>query len=316
MVNLRLNVLPSAALLAAAMTLAGCGKSPATAPLPRVTRPVTAAVKPAVAPPAAAVAEAPAVAPAVPQIQTGKLSLELSSLQAPGVAGVGIELTGAGLSEPIGQILSPDDLKTSNTLVFEHLPAGALIARVVAFNDQEAVLSESSQPVQVLATQEAKVGLQLSASAVESGPVRVEFKFVSPDVAGDATPVETAGPSRTAANASAPRSTAPLSKALKLEIIDKQIVRKFLLLKRTQVTVRVTNDNPTETLQGEVKVDFLKVKGILKKSQEVVQTLTAPITSLAPGRSVEITLVSTVSAEDAEATVHTVLASDSASTQD
>lgn len=314
MLNLRSNVLSCSAVLAAALLLAGCGKSPASVPLTRVSRPVAAAAKAPVMEPASAAVAAPSTSTA--SVQTGKLSLQLSSLQAPGVAGVGIELTGVGLAEPIGQILSPDDLKTSNTLVFEHLPAGALTARVIAFNEQEEVLNESSQAVQVAAAQESKVGLQLSAAAEEAGKARVEFKFVSPEALGAAAADETAGAPRTAANVSTPRSTAPLSKALKLEIIDKQTVRKFLLLKRTQVTVRVTNDNPTETLQGEVKVEFLKVKGILKKSQEVVQTLTAPITSLAPGRSVEITLTSTVSAEDAEATVHTVLASDSASTQD
>jgi hypothetical protein len=108
----------------------------------------------------------------------------------------------------------------------------------------------------------------------------------------------------------------PASRALSLEIVDKQVQRKFLLLKRLVVTVRVTNDNPTETLRGEVKVQFHKLKGLLRKTDTVVETLTAPVESLAPGKSMEVTLTSTVSAEDAKATVHTVVASSSASTRD
>jgi hypothetical protein len=315
MVNLRWNSFTTATLLAAAVLLSGCGKSPSAPPLARIARPATAAPAVTTAPAVQPLPAAP-TAPETVQPSTGKLSLQLSGLQAPGIAGVGIEITGPGLAEPIGQILTPDDLKTSNTLVFEHLPAGALKARVVAFDENEEVVNETSQAVEVPASQEAKMALQLSAQALETGNSRVEFKFVSPEALTATTPLSTAGAIAGDTPTSTPRSTAPLSKALKLEIIDQQTVRKFLLLKRAQITIRVTNENPTETLKGEVKVDFLKVKGLVKRNQEVVQTLTAPINSLAPGRSVEITLTSTVSAEDAEATVHTVLASDSASTQD
>lgn len=313
--HLRFKSLTASSLLAAALVLAGCGKSPASAPLNRVIRPTTVTpqtvavsppVTPAVTPPQTAVSA---------EIPAGKLSLQLSSLQVAGVAGVGIELMGPGLSEPIGQLLGPDELKNTNTLVFEHLPTGALTARVVAFNAQEAVINELSHTVQVIADQEAKLGLELSAPAVENGASRIEFKFILPDEMASPTPVSLAEAPQAIAS-STPRSTAPLSKALKLEILDKQTVRKFLLLKRVEVTLKITNENPTETLNGEVKVDFLKTKGFLNKSQEVVQTLTAPITSLAPGRSVEVTLTSTVSAQDANATVHTVLASNSASTRD
>ncbi|MEB3220533.1 MAG: hypothetical protein VKS61_00500 [Candidatus Sericytochromatia bacterium] len=293
-----------ALLLGAALT--GCAKaSPATPPMAsRLTRPAVAA--PA-APPVVAATTAPVATPT----PTGTVALSLNALIAPGITGVGIELTGPGLTAPIGKVLTPKELETSNTLVFEHLPAGALTARVVAFGEADQPLAEVSSPVTIKGDDESRVALLLSATPdVAKGGAPVSLRFVAPETL--ASPKPEPAP----AGATPARPVSPASRALSLEIVDKQVLRKFLLLKRLVVTVRVTNDNPTETLRGEVKVQFHKLKGLLTKTDTVVETLTAPVESLAPGKSMEVTLTSTVSAEDAKATVHTVVASSSASTRD
>ena len=104
--------------------------------------------------------------------------------------------------------------------------------------------------------------------------------------------------------------------ALAVEITDKEVVRKFLLFKKLSVTVRVTNQNKSQNLNGQVTVDFHKITGLFTKQDSVVETLTAPVQDLAPGKSLEITLQSTKAADDAEATVNTVVASSSASTRE
>jgi hypothetical protein len=291
-------------LLGAALT--GCAKAPTSVPMAsRLSRPVPVAP---VAPPVAAALPAPVATP----MPTGTVALSLNAVKAAGIKGVGIEIAGQGLASPIGKMLSPQDLATSNTLVFEHLPAGALTARVVALGDAERPLAEVTTPVTVKANEEARVALLLTpAPEAASGGAPVNLRFVAPETLEAPAPTE--APS---AATPAPRPVSPASKALSLTLVDKQVLRKFLLLKRLQVTVRVTNDNPTETLKGEVKVQFHKLKGLLTKTDAVVETLTAPVESLAPGKSVELTLTSTVSAEDAKATVHTVVASSSASTRD
>ncbi|MEB3196548.1 MAG: hypothetical protein VKP62_05025 [Candidatus Sericytochromatia bacterium] len=308
-----------AMLLLAAISLSACGTSP-NSPMP--TRTVRRSAPVAAAPQTVVAQGVPAPLPA-----TGKVSLQLNAVDAPGVAGLLVELNGPGLAAPLGRKLSPGELKTSNTLVFDQMPVGQFQARVVAVDAQDKVVNEASGAVAVLANQEAKVALQLSAALPGSAQKALEFKFVSPEAlerqgapskAAGATP-NGSGPATTAPAGQAPgssvRSAAPLSKALSLEITDKQVIRKMLLLKRLQVTVRVKNENPTETLRGEVKIEFRKLKGLLNKTNTVVETQTAPVEGLAPGKTLELSVMSTVSAEDAEATVHTVLASSSAKTR-
>ncbi|MEB3327717.1 MAG: hypothetical protein VKQ33_00625 [Candidatus Sericytochromatia bacterium] len=311
MTALQLTPLRLAAPILLGAILTGCAKPPTSVPMAqRLSRPAAAA--PVVAPVAAALPTA--VATPVP---TGTVALALSALQAEGIRGLGIELTGAGLSSPIGKVLTPQDLSTSNTLVFEHLPAGALTARVVALGDADRPLAEVAAPITVSAGEEARVALLLTPTPEAApGGAPVNLRFVAPEVLEAPAVAVAPAPAQQPDVAPAPRPVSPASRALSLALVDQQVIRKFLLLKRLQVTVRVTNDNPTETLTGEVKVQFQKLKGLLSKTDTVVETLTAPVESLAPGRSVELTLTSTVSAEDAKATVHTVVASSSASTRD
>lgn len=315
-----------AAALVLALALSACGSNPTTPAKTATTKRSTASTA-ATTPVAPATgttgtAKAPA-APANPAA-TGAVSIMLSSLKAEGVAGVAVQLTGPGLEEPIGKTLTAEELKTSNTLAFENLPVGKLKAEVAAFDADEESLGATTTDVAVVADEEAKVAIQLSAPATAGQPVA--FKFVAPE-AFDAAPTTTTPsaepseePSTTTPDADeddedeAPADDESIgSKALEVEIVDMQTIRKFLLFKKLEVTVRVTNTNATKTLNGEVKVDFHKLKGFLTKEDVIVETLTAPVTGLGAGQSVDITLTSTKSAEDAEATVHTVVSSSSAS---
>ena len=310
----------TAAVLALALAITACGASPTTPA--RAVKKTTAATAPAATAPATGTTST-GTTPAAPAnpAATGAVMIMLSSLKADGVAGVAVQLTGPGLEEPIGKTLTAEELKTSNTLAFENIPVGMLKAEVAAFDKDEESLGATTTDVTIKADAETKVAVQLSAPAETAG--QVAFKFVSPD-AFDAAPVST--PPTTAPDPDEEPATdaddedeaddeeaADNGKALEVEIVDMQTIRKFLLFKRLEVTVRVTNEG-SKTLNGEVKVDFHKLKGFLTKEDVIVETLTAPISGLAPGKSVDVTLTSTVSAEDAEATVHTVISSSSAST--
>lgn len=313
-----------AAALVLALTLSACGSNPTT-PAKATGLKAKSSAATSVAPPAAvapaATDKAPAPAAPAAATGTGTVMIMLSSLKAENVAGVAVQLTGPGLEEPIGKTLTADELKTSNTLAFENIPVGKLKAEVAAFDKDEESLGATTTDVVIKADAEAKVAIQLSAPADASA--QVAFKFVAPE-AFDAAPVTTApsaAPSTAPAPADEEDAKTPVvgkpvtgsDKALEVEIIDMQTIRKFLLFKKLEVTVRVTNENPTETLNGEVKIDFHKLKGFFTKEDVVVETLTAPVTGLAPGKSVDITLTSTKSAEDAEATVHTVVSSSTVS---
>lgn len=313
-----------AAALVLALALSACGSNPTTPAKTATTKKSTASTT-APAPVAPATGTTgPAKAPAAPAnpAATGAVSIMLSSLKAEGVAGVAVQLTGPGLEEPIGKTLTAEELETSNTLAFENIPVGKLKAEVAAFDAAEESLGSTTTDVAVVADEEAKVAIQLSAPATAGQPVA--FKFVSPE-AFDAAPATTSPSTEPSTepvaddeedeedDAPAADDEAIGSKALEVEIIDMQTIRKFLLFKKLEVTVRVTNTNATKTLNGEVKVDFHKLKGFLTKEDVIVETLTAPVTGLAAGKSIDITLTSTKAAEDAEATVHTVVSSSSAS---
>ena len=65
------------------------------------------------------------------------------------------------------------------------------------------------------------------------------------------------------------------SEALSVEILEKATIRSYLIFKKLEVTVRITNESKTANLDGEVKVEFHKLKGILTKEDVIVETLTA-----------------------------------------
>jgi hypothetical protein len=317
----------AAVVLAVATTSTGCGGNPTAKGLPastakRASTPVakaprTTPAKPAT--PATPASPAP-VAPASNEV--GTVMLMLSSLKADGVHGLAVQLTGPGLEEPIGKTLTAEELRTSNTLAFENIPVGALKATVAAFDKDEEMIGETATNVDVKVGKEAKVAIQMSAPAVAAGPVKVDFKFVEastfdakPTTASPAPTTETEEEEPPVPTTPTPKpSPTTNGKALTVEILEKASIRKFLIFKKLEVTVRVTNASTTETLDGEVKVEFHKVKGFLTKEDVIVQTLTAPISGLAPGKFTDVVITSTVSAEDAEATVHTIVASSSAST--
>lgn len=306
------------AVLAVATTATGCGANPAAKGLPASTaKKAPAPVAKAPAAPVAPASQAP-VAPASTEV--GTVMIMLSSLKADGVHGLAVELSGPGLEEPIGKTLTAEELRTSNTLAFENIPVGALKATVAAFDKDEEMVGETATDVDVKVGAEAKVAIQMSAPAVAAGPAKVDFKFVEASTF-DAKPT-TASPEPATDEEEPPVATTPTpkptpttnGKALTVEILEKATIRSYLIFKKLEVTVRVTNDSTTATLDGEVKVEFHKLKGILTKEDVIVETLTAPISGLAPGKSADVVLTSTVSAEDAEATVHTIVASSSAST--
>jgi len=167
--------------------------------------------------------------------------------------------------------------------------------------------------VALTANQETKLQLKLASSPAFG------FDVVDPNAVATTTPT-TIDPSTALETPISETPTSAVSEqdsgALAVEISNKEVVRKFLLFKKLSVTVKVTNQNKTQTLNGQVVVDFHKVSGLFTKTDNVVETLTAPVDSLAPGKSIEVTLQSTKAADDAEATVHTIVASASASTQE
>jgi hypothetical protein len=296
--------------LAAAIALTGCGKSSPTSSSSRLA---AVSTTPAVTAPVAQ-GYSPAQFASTQPVATGKFVLALSSLTTGGVAAIDVTLTGAGMAQPLTKRLTATDLKNSNSLEYDNLPAGALTATLSAFGSNNAKVGEQSATIQVLANQTNKLSLKLTGSPFS-------FTQVDPNAAtsqpADDMPADVSDDG--SASSGGTTGSAPdtdTEGTLGIEVVNKEVVRKFLLFKKLSVTVRVTNNNRTETLNGKVTVEFHKMAGLIFKEDEVVETLTAPVTGIAPGKSVEVTLQSTKSAEDAEATVDTVVSSSSASTRD
>jgi hypothetical protein len=313
------SLIATAAILALSSMLVGCGASPTSGVPYKSTVKKTSTTTAAQAPAAAA------------GIKTGALVLQLSSLKEAtkaayellatkaDVAAVEIKLSGAGLSAPLTQRMTAEALTTTNTVAFEDVPSGSFQVALTAFDKNNATIGAKSTAVQVQPDQETKVALQLKLNPTVktgSGSLAFSFDIVDGDVVdapADTTP--TPAPSTTP-SPDADEDDADDTKTLGIEVVGKETVRKFLVLKKLSVTVKVTNHNATETLSGSVKVEFYDTKGLIKKETKLVETLTQSVKNLAPGKSVELTLVSTKAAEDAEATVDTVLSSATASTAD
>lgn len=270
--------------------------------------------------------QAPAAANTAVGVSTGNLVLQMSSLReaAKGystlatkadVAALEVKLTGAGLSAPLVRRMTAEELTTSNTVAFENVPTGAFQVTLTAFDKGNKGIGTKSTNVQVAADQETTVALQLKLDpTVKTGNLSFSFDLVDGDEV-EASPAPTPTPTPDTDEEETVPSE-PNGEGLAIEVTDKQVVRKLLILKKLSVTVKVTNESTTETLSGAVKVEYYNLKGLFKKELKLVETLTQDVKNLAPGKSVELTLVSTKSADDAEATVHTVLTSASASTED
>lgn len=283
------------AFLMAATLATGCGQAPSTAIPYRATK--------RTAQPAAARLAGPAATPVAAQ-GVGTVVLKLSALQGAGADGLEVKLSGSRLPQPLVKRLSAEELTTSNTVAFEKVPAGQYSVSLGAFNAAGQSLGAKSTAVTV--TPDGEIGVDLKLRLVPtaaSGKLKFEFDLLDgllPDTATQPTPDVPAAEEGDAEG------------VLGIEVLDKAVVKKYLLLKRLAVTVKVTNHNATETLSGQVKVEFIGTTGIIRKETKVVETLTASVAGLAPGQSKEITLQSTKSATDAEATVHTVAGSASA----
>lgn len=295
------------AVLATAMALAGCGRNTATS----AYRASTATKAPVAAPQAqgtyavAPLADTPTGASQLNSAATGALKLQLSALQASGLLGIEVALSGGGLSTPVVQQLTAAQLSRSNTLAFERLPAGNLTLNFTAYGAGEAVVGTAQQAVTIKATGETalSLGMALANGSFSVGAGVAPTTGATTDaVVGDDASVDTTTP------------VAGLNQ-LQVEITAKEVVRKLLILKKLAVTVQVTNPGSVP-LSGLVTVRFHKVKGIFTKTDAIVETLTEQVTNLPPGRSMELTIQSTVSAEDAEVEVHTTTGSTSANTRD
>lgn len=228
---------------------------------------------------------------------TGALLLSLSSLvdDSGKVADVSISLNGGGMAAPVQQQLTSAQLAASNTLDFEHIPASALTVTLTAHDATGTTLGTQSTTINVGAGSQTKASLTLTASP--------SFGFTQAASGGTGTSTGTTGSTATGGDDEG---------VLGVEITSKEVERKFLLFKRLAVTVVVTNHNATQALNGEVVVQFHKTSGIFTKTDNVVQTLTQDVSGLAPGKTQEFTLESNTSADDAQATVHTVVATQSA----
>ena len=299
----------------ASIMLAGCGQSPATSALPsRVSQSQMR--------PATPTTQAPAYGNPAPVLGNnaagvGAVVLQLSSLggayqvQATreDVAEIEVKMTGAGLTQPLIKRMSKGELQTSTTVAFEGVPVGAYSIALAAFDTEGLNIGQKSTSVQVQADQETEVKLQLKLNpTLASGNVKFDFDIVDGDLITDPTPT----PDEEEQTDEPEMDTEGM---LDVEIVSMDTVRKLLLLKKLEVTLKITNTNTTEHLSGEVKVDFFKMKGFFNKEETLVETLTEEVDNLAPGKSVTITLTSSKSASDAEATVHTIASSATASSR-
>lgn len=315
----RTLIAATTALALASVVLTGCGQKPVTGAMPARTMPSKIA--------APAQAQAPAYGqPAAPLVgnntasATGAVVLQLSSLKAAyqvqatreDVAAVEVKMTGAALQQPLVKRMTATELATQTTVAFEGLPVGDYSISLAAFDSAGDNIGQKSTHVVVQPGQETEVKLQLKLNptvASGEGSVKFDFDIVDGDVIAP-TPAPEAGEDETEA------PEMDTEGMLGVEVLSKDTVRKLLLLKKLEVTLKITNHNRTETLSGEVKVDFFKMKGLFNKEEALVETQTQAIRNLAPGKSTIITLTSSKSASDAEATVHTVAASATASTRE
>jgi hypothetical protein len=286
----------------AALIATGCGQSPTSGvPYKPTTVSRTSTASTAASVPAAAA-------------QVGAVALQLSSLKS--ASALEVKLTGPGLAAPLTRRLTSDELSASNTVSFENLPVGAYTVSLAAFDAKNKSLGAKTTSVQVQADQPTKVGLQLSLNAGSLAFTTVDAESLNE---AESAPEAEATPAPKATATPAPASSAEPddeNAALGIEVVSKETVRKYFLFKKLAVTVKVTNHNPTETLSGTVKIDFYATSGIINKTTKLAETMVQDVKNLAPGKSVELTIQSTKSAVDAEATVHTVVSSATASTSD
>ncbi|MFP5502505.1 MAG: hypothetical protein ACLGIN_08440 [Candidatus Sericytochromatia bacterium] len=299
----------------ASIMLAGCGQSPATSALPsRVSQSQMR--------PATPMTQAPAYGNPAPVLGNnaaagvGAVVLQLSSLGSgyqvqatrEDVAEVEVKMTGAGLTQPLIKRMSKAELQTSTTVAFEGVPVGTYSIALAAFDTEGLNIGQKSTSVQVQADQETEVKLQLKLNpTLASGNVKFDFDIVDGDLITEPTPAPD--------EEEADEPEMDTEGMLDVEIVSMDTVRKLLLLKKLEVTLKITNTNTTEHLSGEVKVDFYKMKGLFNKEETLVETLTQEVENLAPGKSVTVTLTSSKSASDAEATVHTIASSATASSR-
>lgn len=261
-------------------------------------------------------------------VSTGNVVLQMSSLREAAkaystlatkadVAALEVKLTGPGLSAPLVRRMTAAELTTSNTVAFEGVPVGAFQITLTAFDKSNKGIGTKSTNVQVAADEETKVALQLKLDpTVKTGNVSFSFDLVDGDEVEAPAPTPAPETDEDEAEETTPAPTpSPTGDGLAIEVTGKEVVRKLLLLKKLSVTVKVTNES-AETLSGAVKIEFYSTSGLFNKETKLVETQTQDVKNLAPGKSVELTLLSTKSASDAEATVHTVLSSSSASTAD
>lgn len=303
------------ALTLASLVATGCGTSPTSGVPFKSTVRNTATKAPAQA------------ANTAVGVSTGNVVLQMSSLREAAkaystlatkadVAALEVKLTGPGLSAPLVRRMTAAELTTSNTVAFEGVPVGAFQITLTAFDKSNKGIGTKSTNVQVAADEETKVALQLKLDpTVKTGNVSFSFDLVDGDEV-EASPAPTPAPETDEDEETTPAPTpSPTGDGLAIEVTGKEVVRKLLVLKKLSVTVKVTNKS-AQTLSGAVKIEFYSTSGIFNKETKLVETQTQDVKNLAPGKSVELTLLSTKSASDAEATVHTVLSSSSASTAD
>lgn len=244
-------------------------------------------------------------------VQVGSVALQLSSLKADALE---LKLAGPGLSAPLTRRMTAEELSASNTVTFDNLPVGSYTVSLTAFDASNKNLGSKTTQVAVQPQMATKVGLQLTLTSGSLAFTTVDGDAAQAEPATQASTAPTT-PASTAPTADDTATTGDANAALGIEVTDKQIVRKFLILKKLAVTVKVTNHNPTETLSGTVKVDFYATSGIISKTTKLSETIVQDVKNLAPGKSVELTIQSTKSAVDAQATVNTVVASASAVTE-
>lgn len=304
------------ALTLASLVATGCGTSPTSGVPFKSTVRNTATKAPAQA------------ANTAVGVSTGNVVLQMSSLREAAkaystlatkadVAALEVKLTGPGLSAPLVRRMTAAELTTSNTVAFEGVPVGAFQITLTAFDKTNKGIGTKSTNVQVAADEETTVALQLKLDpTVKTGNLSFSFDLVDGDEVEAPAPTPAPETDEDEEEETAPAPTpSPTGDGLAIEVTGKEVVRKLLLLKKLSVTVKVTNES-AETLSGAVKIEFYSTSGLFNKETKLVETQTQDVKNLAPGKSVELTLLSTKSASDAEATVHTVLSSASASTAD
>jgi hypothetical protein len=266
--------------------------------------------------------------------QTGRVVLQMSSLRAAyevmatrqDVASLEVRMSGPGLDAPLVKGISAADLQTSNTVTFDNVPATKLSVQLTAFDSNAKSIGQKTTQVMVQADQQTTVNLQLKLNPTVvqgQGSLAFDFDIVDGDVvnappsaAPSADPSTSPSDDASTTPSASPSAGTSDDGTLGIEIVDKEVERKYFLFKKLVVTVKVTNHNTTQSLNGEVKLDYYHTSGIIHKTTAVSETMTQEVQDLAPGKSVTLTFTSTKAAEDAEATVHTVLASATASTEE